>query len=44
MECLVEGGGGGVGGGGGGGGVLLTWFNFNPNMDKCNYIHYKVLD
>ena len=23
--------------------LLLTWFNFNPRMDK-NHIHYKVWD
>ena len=25
------------------GSLLLTWFNFNPSMDK-NYNHYKVWD
>ena len=23
---------------------LLTWVDFNPSMDKSNYIHYKVWD
>ena len=24
--------------------LLLTWINFNPSMDICKYIHYKLYD